>query len=63
MMSMNQVMEIPVPAHADTVLEPGSYHVMLIGIKQDLKPGDRFTVDLEFEKSGSVTVEPEVQNP
>ena len=54
---------LEIPAKGEVLLKPGGYHVMLIGVKQDLKPGDRFTVDLEFEKSGTVTVEPEVRNP
>jgi copper(I)-binding protein len=36
---------------------------MLIGLKQDLKEGDQFTVVLEFAKSGKMTVEPRVQQP
>jgi hypothetical protein len=54
---------LEIPAKGEVLLKPGGYHVMLIGMKQDLKPGDPFTVDLEFEKSGTVTVEPEVRNP
>lgn len=54
---------LEVPAKGEVLLEPGGFHVMLIGMKQDLKPGDRFAVDLEFEKSGTVTVEPEVRQP
>lgn len=63
-MKMRMLLEgLEVPAKSEVLLKPGGYHVMLIGVKQDLKPGDRFTVDLEFEKSGTVTVEPEVRNP
>jgi hypothetical protein len=54
---------LEVPAKGEVLLKPGGYHVMLIGMKQDLKPGDQFTVDLQFEKSGTITVEPEVQQP
>jgi copper(I)-binding protein len=54
---------LEVPARSEVLLKPGGYHVMLIGMKQDLRPGDRFTVDLEFEKSGTVTVESEVRKP
>jgi copper(I)-binding protein len=54
---------LEVPAKGEVLLQPGGYHVMLVGMKRDLKPGDRFTVDLEFEISGTVTVEPEVREP
>lgn len=54
---------LEVPANGEVLLKPGSYHVMLIGMKQSLKVGDTFTLDLEFEKSGTITVEPEVKMP
>jgi copper(I)-binding protein len=54
---------LKVPAKGEVLLKPGSYHVMLIGIKRDLKVGDTFTLDLQFEKSGSIRVEPEVREP
>jgi len=37
-------------------LKPGSYHIMLIGLKQDLKPGDRIEITLRFEKAGEIKV-------
>jgi len=36
---------------------PGGYHIMLMGLKQPLKAGDRFPLTLKFAKAGSVTVE------
>ncbi len=54
---------LEIPAGGEVVLEPGSYHVMLIGIQDDLQPGDRFNVDLQFEKAGTMTVEVEVREP
>jgi copper(I)-binding protein len=54
---------LEVAAKGEVLLKPGSYHVMLIGIKRDLKVGDTFTLDLQFEKSGSIRVEPEVREP
>ncbi|QEL57409.1 copper chaperone PCu(A)C [Chromobacterium paludis] len=41
---------------------PGSYHVMLMGLKQPLKAGDHFPLTLKFEKAGSVTVDVVVQD-
>jgi copper(I)-binding protein len=54
---------IEVPAGGQVELKPGGYHVMLIGLKQDLQEGDRFPVELQFEKSGPVTVEVQVRMP
>jgi copper(I)-binding protein len=36
---------------------------MLIGLTRDLKAGDRFQVELQFEKTGKLVVEPEVRQP
>ena len=54
---------LEIEAGSEVLLKPGSYHVMLIGMKQDLKVGDTFALDLQFEQSGTITVEPEVRMP
>ena len=54
---------LEVPAKGEVLLKPGGYHVMLIGMTRDLKVGDTFSLDLQFEKSGTITVEPEVREP
>ncbi|AOZ51273.1 copper chaperone PCu(A)C [Chromobacterium vaccinii] len=41
---------------------PGSYHIMLMGLKQPLKAGDRFPLTLGFEKAGQVEVQVVVQD-
>ncbi|OHX13514.1 copper chaperone PCu(A)C [Chromobacterium sphagni] len=41
---------------------PGSYHVMLMGLKQPLNKGDHFPLTLKFDKAGSVTVDVVVQD-
>jgi copper(I)-binding protein len=52
---------LEIPAEGEVVLKPGGYHLMLIGLKQDLNVGDRLTVLLEFEKGDSITVDAEVR--
>ncbi len=52
---------LPVPALAlatgQTVdLKPGSYHLMIMGLKHPLTPGSSFPVTLTFEKAAPVTV-------
>lgn len=54
---------LEIPPQSTVRLEPGGYHVMLIGMKQNLEPGDRFNVELQFEKSGTVHVQAEVRQP
>ena len=49
MMKMRQVEKIEIPANGMTKLEPGGLHVMLIGLTQDLKPGDEVALTLMFE--------------
>lgn len=56
-MRMRPVENIPVPARGQTALEPGGYHVMLIGLKQPLKEGAQFPLTLTFEKAGTVTIQ------
>jgi copper(I)-binding protein len=38
-------------------LRPGSYHIMMSGLKQQLQPGQRVEATLTFEKAGSLQVE------
>lgn len=54
-MQMAHQMNVPVPI-GETVFQPGGLHVMLIGLKGDLKAGDTFTVTLVFETAGERTL-------
>ncbi len=56
MMGMQPVARLEIPAGGSVKLEPGSYHIMLIGLRQDLAAGDSVTLTLTFEKAGTVTV-------
>jgi copper(I)-binding protein len=61
-MRMRQVPAIVIPAGGHVDMAPGNgYHLMLIGIKQPLKVGDKIPVKLTFEKAGTVDVELHVQ--
>ena len=57
MMTMFPVEAIDVPANGEAVLEPGSFHVMLIGLNRDLTSGDSVTITLTFEQAGDVTLQ------
>jgi copper(I)-binding protein len=56
-MKMRPQARIDVPASGAVEMKPGSYHVMLMGLKRDLVPGQTVAVTLTFEKAGRVVVE------
>lgn len=60
LMKMVQVDDIEVPANGNLELEPGGYHIMLIGLKQPLREGEHFPVRLEFAQAGTVELTAQV---
>ena len=50
-----------IPAGGSVELKPGGKHVMFIGLHDKLEVGQVVTVELEFEKSGKMTVEAEIR--
>lgn len=60
-MKMRQVEAIGVPAGGLAALKPGSFHIMLIGLKHPLMEGERFPLTLRFAKAGEVAVEVAVE--
>lgn len=56
-MRMRQVGEIEIPANGSVELKPGSYHIMLIGLEKDMKPGAVETLTLTFSDGSQKTVE------
>jgi hypothetical protein len=64
MAQMRQVQQVEIPAKGTAVLAPGGLHLMVFGIKEPLKPGDSFPVELTFDGSRKVSfVMPIVENP
>lgn len=61
MMRMRQVDKIEVPAGGSVSLQPGGLHVMLIGLKQQLMPGQDIPLTLQFEDGSEVTLQAPVQ--
>jgi copper(I)-binding protein len=47
---------LEIPAGGSVALEPQGYHVMLIDLTRDLRPGDRFDLTLRFQRAGEVVV-------
>ena len=54
-MRMRPIPALPLQPGQPVVLKPGGYHIMLMGLKQQLRDGETFPVTLNFEKAGSIT--------
>jgi copper(I)-binding protein len=61
MASMHPVERIDVPAGGTVSLEPGGYHVMLIGVTDELVAGETVSLTLNFEKAGAIAIQAEVR--
>ncbi len=57
MMFMNKVEKISVPANSATELKPGSFHIMLIDLKNPLTSGEKASITLTFADNSQKTVE------
>lgn len=53
-MKMRPVKSLPVEPGKSLTLKPGSYHIMLMDLKHELKAGDSVPVTLDFAKAGQV---------
>lgn len=61
-MRMVKIDTMDVPAHGKLTLEPGGYHIMLIGLKKPLVAGETFTLTLQFEHAGQVDITVNIKN-
>ncbi len=61
MMKMRQIRQIDVPAQGRTTLKPGGLHVMFLGLKSELKPGQLVPVTLIFEDGSRTTIQAQVR--
>ena len=61
MMMMEKVDKVALPAGARVELKPGAYHLMLIGLKRPLTPGQTVDITLEFERAGKIKTRAEVR--
>jgi periplasmic copper chaperone A len=61
-MKMEQQDAVLIPSKKMLELKPGSYHIMLIGLKQELNVGDTITVTLHFNGYEDVTLTIPVQD-
>lgn len=61
MTGMHPIDRLDVPAGGSVTLQPGGYHLMLMGVTQPLAVGTTVELDLVFEYAGDVTVQAEVR--
>jgi copper(I)-binding protein len=61
MMRMRRIEKIEVPAGETVSLKPGGLHVMLIGLKQPLEPGEAVDLTLIFEDGSRTPVQAPVR--
>ena len=57
MMKMRQVESIEVNANDSAILQPGSFHVMFLGLKSSLVEGDSIKINLYFDNGDEVVVD------
>ena len=61
MMGMREVERIVIPAKSTFELKPGSYHIMLMKLKQDIKKGYVGDVALYFKQAGKIMIKAEAK--
>lgn len=61
--SMHKVDGIAIGPGATVELKPGSYHVMLMGLKYPVKKGGKVPMTLRFEKAGMINIKADVAGP
>jgi periplasmic copper chaperone A len=60
-MQMRQIASVPIRGKESIEFGPGGYHVMLIGLKQELRTGDEIQVTLHFRNHEDLLVNVPVQ--
>lgn len=60
-MKMRPVEHIEIKAKGQTALKPGSYHIMLIGLKQALNEGDLVPLTLSFDDGSTLQIKAPVR--
>ena len=61
-MQMNMLSSLPLESGGEFLFEPGGLHVMLIGIDQELKPGEQMELILHFANHDDIVVSVPVGN-
>lgn len=56
MVSMRPVAALDIPAGKTVECKPGGCHIMLMGLKQSLDPGSKFTLSVNLDDGSTVEV-------
>ena len=56
-MRMRRIFSVLVPAHSVAELKPGDDHIMLMGLKRQLKVGDHIMLTLRFQSGATEVLE------
>ncbi len=62
MMGMREIRDLAVKPNSSVEFKPGSYHVMLMNLKRDIKEGDEINFVLYFKSAGKINVKAKVMN-
>lgn len=60
-MQMRQLMSISIGGKESIEFKPGGYHIMLVGLKQELRAGDEIQVTLRFKDHEAIQLTVPVQ--
>lgn len=60
LLKMVRVKNIEIPAGGILELQPGGHHIMLVGLRQPLREGGHFLLQLEFARAGKIELEAEI---
>ena len=61
-MEMQQLASLPLEAYAEVKFEPGSFHLMLVSLKQDIEVGDEIEITLHFKNAGDIRLKVPVRD-
>lgn len=62
MMGMREIKYIVIKPKSSIEFKPGSYHVMVMNLKRDIKQGDIIDFILYFKSAGEVNIKAKVEN-
>ncbi len=60
-MKMRLVESLPLAAGKTVTMSPGGYHIMLVGLKTQLRVGDSFPLTLRFANASPLTVTVQIE--
>jgi hypothetical protein len=60
-MKMRRTPHVDIPAGKMVMLQPGGFHIMLMGMTKAIKAGAHVPLTLTFERAGQVTVQADVK--